>query len=113
MKLNYDPIVDVRAVKSNPRRSMDRLESVIAEIAKYSTKSADLVADDAWARFYADQIHKCRFVDSGGCLRGILSDDYDDLINVDEDAAPAGDESRNVDLRFGWDRKSQHYCKKV
>jgi len=112
MKLNYDPIVDVRAVKPNPRRSTDRLESVIAEIAKYSTKPADLVADDAWARFYADQIHQCRFVDSGGCLRGILSDDYDDLINVDEDAAPAGDESGDVDLRFGWDRSTRHYRKK-
>jgi len=112
MKLNYDPIVDVRAVKPNPRRSTDRLESVIAEIAKYSTKPGDLVADDAWLRFYADQIHKLRFVDSGGCLRGILSDDYDDLINVDEDVAPADDESGHVDLRFGWDRSTRHYRKK-
>ena len=112
MKLNYDPIVDVRAVKPNPRRSTDRLESVIAEIGKYSTKPADMVADDDWLRVYADQIHKLRFVDSGGCLRGILSDDYEDLINVDEDAAPAGDESGDVDLRFGWDRSTKHYRKK-
>jgi len=113
MKLNYDPIVDVRAIKPNPRRSTDRLESVIAEIAKYSTKPADMVADDAWLRVYADQTHKLRFVESGGCLKSILSDDYEDLINVDEDVAPADDESRNVDLRFGWDRKSQHYRKKA
>jgi len=113
MKLNYDPIVDVRAVKPNPRRSTDRLESVIAEIAKYSTKPADMVADDAWLRVYADQTHKLRFVESGGCFKSILADDYEDLINVDEDAAPAGDESGDVDLRFGWDRKLQHYREKA
>lgn len=113
MKLDYDPVVDVRAVKPNPRRSTDRLESVIAEIAKYSTKPGDLVAEDAWLRAYADQTHMLRFVDSGGCLKSILSDDYEDLINVDEDAAPAGDESGDVELRFGWDRKTRHYRKKA
>jgi len=112
MKLDYDPIVDVRAVKPNPRRSTDRLESVIAEIAKYSTKPADMVADDAWLRVYADQTHKLRFVESGGCLKSILADDYEDLINVDEDVAPADDESGHVDLRFGWDRSTRHYRKK-
>ena len=111
-KLDYDPIVDVRAVKPNPRRSTDRLESVVAEIAKYSSKPADLLADDAWLRVYADQVHRLRFMDSGGCLRGILADDYDDLINVDEEAGPEADESGDVDLRFGWDRPAGHYRKK-
>jgi len=101
-----------RAVKANTRREKNRLESVVAEIAKYSTKPADMLQDESWLLDYADQTHKLRFVDSGGCLKGILTDDYDDLINVDEDSGLEGDESGDVDLWFGWDRPTRHYRKK-
>jgi len=108
MRLDYDPVVDVRTVKPNARRGKNALESAIAEIAKYSTKPGQLTEDGEWLRVYAEQTHRLRFVDSGGVLRGILADDYDDLIHVDEDDGD-GDGGDEPDLYFAWDRPSKHY----
>jgi len=111
MRLDYDPVVDVRTVKPNTRRGKNALESAIAEIAKYSTKPGQLTEDDEWLRVYAEQTHRLRFVDSGGVLRGILADDYDDLIHIDDGDDGDGDGDGEPDLYFAWDRPSKHYIK--
>jgi plasmid rolling circle replication initiator protein Rep len=105
MKLDYQPVIDVRAVKRGGETD------TAAETLKYSVKPADLVQDDEWLLEYTRQVKGMRFVDTGGVLRGILADDYDDLINADEE--PSGDalDADEKALVFGWDRPIKRYRK--
>ena len=53
-----------------------------------------------------------RFVDTGGSLRGILSDDYD-LINIDEEPDNEDNEkNENPDLFFDWKKEISNYVKR-
>ena len=44
LKINYDPVVDVRAIKSNKKGDSD-IESAVKETSKYSVKSADYLTE--------------------------------------------------------------------
>jgi len=107
MQLNYAPNLDIRIVKPNGK-GKNALTSAIAEIAKYTTKPKTFINNPNWFIQYSSQIHRMRLVDTGGSLRGILSNDYDDLIIIDEENKKE-DDSKNLDLRFNWDRNSKHY----
>jgi len=81
---------------------------VISEIAKYTTKPKTFINNPDWFVEYAKQIHQMRLVDTGGSLRGILSNDYEDLINIDENEKIEED-NKNPDLRFNWDKDKNNY----
>ena len=77
-KLDYKPIVDVRAVKSKapkgnePQTVSDKLRGAIAETLKYSVKPSDMVTDPDWFLEMTRQVHKKRFIATGGLLKNIL-----------------------------------------
>ncbi|WP_322510818.1 protein rep [Chloroflexus sp.] len=80
MKLDYDPIVDVRRVKALGGISSDPLMEALGglrEVAKYVTKPADLQNNPDGLRGLLALKHT-RFVDGGGWLRGVLRDDQAD-----------------------------------
>lgn len=101
-RLDYEPMVDVRAVAKNhnPRE-------LIPEILKYQVKESDLVTDREWFIELTNQLHKTRAVAVGGILRDYfraLEQEPTDLIGEGEEDSP--DEGH---LFFGWKKAKKKY----
>lgn len=102
MRLDYDPILDVRAVKQGSKPM-----ELIPELLKYCTKESDLVADREWFLELTRQMHKMRCIATGGVLKEYLKE----LEEEPEDLIGEG-ESGEVDeasLYFGWERRGKRY----
>ncbi|NJN74891.1 MAG: protein rep [Limnothrix sp. RL_2_0] len=102
MKLDYNPIVDVRAVK----RGQQPMQ-LIPEILKYCTKESDMVGDRDWFLELTRQMHKLRCVATGGLLKNYLREleqEPDDLIGADELG-----EGLAGELYFGWQCHVKRY----
>jgi plasmid rolling circle replication initiator protein Rep len=109
-RLDYTPIVHVQAVK-NRRGSDHPLRGAIAETLKYSTKPEDLLMDRDWLLELTSQVHKLRFIGSGGLLKEVLRESEeetdDDLMLLDED----GDQIVGPEIFFAWHRRIQRYVR--
>ena len=104
MRLDYNPILDVQAVK----RGQQPMQ-LVPELLKYCTKESDLVADREWFLELARQLHKMKAVATGGVLKSYLQEleqEPEDLIGKDEEAELTEDE---ISLFFGWRRKERKY----
>ena len=129
MRLDYDPVCDVRAIRPKARAIADgltagevqalALRSAVAELVKYATKTADLIAGGPdWLAEYVTQMHGAKATTSGGVLKGILKDvreqdeDDADLVHVDGDEESVGDEATET-LAYHWRRKNKRYARKV
>ena len=103
MRLDYNPVVDVQAVKKGINPS-----SLVPEILKYCTKESDMVADREWFLELTQQLHKMRAIATGGILKEYLrelEEEPSDLIGVD-DTEVGEDYGR---LLFGWKRAEKKY----
>lgn len=103
LKINYDPIVDVRAVQKG-KQPMD----LVPELLKYCVKESDMVNDEKWFLELTRQMYKVKCVTTGGVLKDylkVLEEEPEDLIGKDEDEVLV-DEGH---LYFGWDRKDKKY----
>jgi plasmid rolling circle replication initiator protein Rep len=80
MKLNYQPIVDVRSIKGDWKQA-------IPEICKYTTKPSDLIQSQEWFVKYISQTKGVRRTELGGCFKKYFRDDdgQENLINFDEE----------------------------
>lgn len=112
-RLDYTPVVDIRTVKSKaPKGSADPvvgLRAAAAETLKYSVKPADMVADPDWFLEMTRQVHRLRFVATGGVLRDVLrveEETDDDLILAD---GPAEAEDNGSRLAFKWRSDERRY----
>lgn len=93
LRIDYDPVVDVRAVKAKPRGAGEAdpglgLLSAIKETLKYTVKGEELVADASWLVELTHQLHKTRAIALGGVLKNYLSEaepENEDLIHADDD----------------------------
>jgi len=65
--------VDIRAVKD--KTGQGDLKAAIVETLKYAYKPEDTFNDSAFLYGLTDQLHKMRFLASGGILKGILKED--------------------------------------
>jgi hypothetical protein len=128
MRLNYHPMVDVRAVKARKGRGrgqgrgealegpqdataaqIEALRQAAAETLKYATKPEDLASDSEWLAELTRQLRRLRFIATGGTLKDILrerEESHEELVNVDD-----GDDEVNSgqDLGFLWNAADQHY----
>jgi plasmid rolling circle replication initiator protein Rep len=110
LRVDYMPIIDVRAVKAKTRKRQevvsadDAIKSAIMETLKYSVKPDDMIGsgskqDNAWFYELTRQCFKLRFVASGGALKDALKRDEDitddDLVNTNLD----DEEDTNTDDR--------------
>ena len=105
LRVDYDPVVDIRAV----RRDNSPVE-LIPEILKYCVKESDLVADRDWFIELTKQMHKMRTVATGGVLKKYLKqleEEPEDLIGRDENKTE--DEIDEGHLLFGWESKVKKY----
>lgn len=106
-RLDYQPVVDVRAVKGD-------LSKAVQETLKYAVKPSDMEGDSAWFLEYTRQVHKLRFLATGGGLKQILKaeepESNQDLITVSSEVEPA-DEVVSSIVRFDWNRPRNRYKK--
>ena len=103
MRLDYDPIIDIRAVRAGTSPT-----ALVPELAKYMTKESDLVADREWFLELTKQLHKMRAIATGGILKEYLRDMLEepkDLIGSDGDGL---DEDFGR-LLFGWRSQEKKY----
>jgi plasmid rolling circle replication initiator protein Rep len=95
MRLDYNPVMDVQAVKKGVNPS-----SLVPELLKYCTKESDMVADREWLLDLTVQLHNMRAIATGGVLRQYLRE----LEEEPRDLIGEGCEQ----LFFEW----QSYCQK-
>jgi hypothetical protein len=103
LRVDYQPILDVRAVKQGKQPM-----GLVPELLKYCTKESDMVADREWFLELTRQMHKMRCVTTGGVLKAYLRE----LEQDPEDLIGESDEPDQVDegsLYFGWRRPQQKY----
>ncbi len=103
MRLDYNPVLDARAVKQG-HKPME----LVPELLKYCTKESDLVADREWFLELTRQMHKMRCIATGGVLKECLKeleDDPEDLIGSDGEDRLLSEAS----LYFGWKRSEKRY----
>ena len=104
MKLDYNPVLDVQAVKRG-----EHPMQLVPELLKYCTKESDLVADREWFLELTRQLHKMKSTVTGGVLKQYLQEleqEPDDLIGKDDEAQLTDDE---ISLFFGWRRAEKKY----
>lgn len=102
MRLDYNPIMDIRPVKRG-----EQPMSLIPELLKYCVKESDLTRDRAWFLELTRQMHRQKGVVVGGVLRDYLralEDEPEDLIGEGDEAEV--DEGK---LTFGWRRIQKKY----
>ena len=105
LRANYDPVVDIRAIKRDHSPN-----ELIPEILKYSVKESDLVADREWFLELTRQMYKMRTVATGGVLKQYLKQleqEPEDLIGRDE--TKTEDEINEGHLLFNWKPKDKKY----
>lgn len=123
MRLDYDPVCDVRLVKAKTPAAeitpgadarLAAVHSAVSEVVKYSTKAADLLAGGPeWLATYVEQVRSLKFLTSGGVLKGIfkpVKEESEDLVHVGDDEEAAG---ATIDkLSFHWRTKHKRYARK-
>jgi plasmid rolling circle replication initiator protein Rep len=119
MRLEYHPVVDIRAVRPKMVKGQDGqlvqskspLAAAVAEVLKYSTKAADLVESPEWLAAYIRQVHCLKFLTSGGALKGIFKEsEDDDLVHVADEEQVLDDPIAR--LRYDWHPKPKRYARK-
>lgn len=108
-RLDYRPIVDIRAVKARRGAPGETpLRQALAETLKYAVKPSDMEGD--WLIELTKQVHRLRFLASGGVLRNMLrefEESGQDLLLADEDG-----EGGDPVLFFDWRREIRRYVEK-
>src|SRR5699024_1327898 len=115
MKLDYDPIVDVRAIRPKDKHKSD-IKSAIDETAKYTVKHTDFMTDDEERNLQVvsdleEGLHRKRLISYGGLLKEIhkklnLDDAEDgDLIHTD-DEEKADEDGFSIIAMWNWERKN-------
>lgn len=116
MKLDYDPVVDVRAIKPKNKRKTD-VQSAIDETAKYPVKDTDYMTDDKERNLQIvkdleEGLYRKRLLSYGGLLKEIhkqlnLDDVEDgDLIHTDDEEAEASENAYSIVALWNWERRN-------
>ena len=105
LRVDYDPVVDIRAVRHNSHPN-----ELVPEILKYCVKEADLVSDADWFLELTRQMHRVRTIATGGVLKEYLKQleqEPEDLIGRDE--FKAENEVDEGHLYFEWKCPEKKY----
>ncbi|EAA7344746.1 protein rep [Salmonella enterica] len=113
LRVNYEPNVDIRTVKTKTGEAVanvaEQLQSAVAETLKYSVKPEDMANDPDWFLELTRQLHKRRFISTGGALKNVLQLDREtneDLVIADEMGDGTDDGKRTA---FVWDSGKRRY----
>lgn len=113
LRVNYEPNIDIRTVKTKTGEAVanvaEQLQSAVAETLKYSVKPEDMANDPDWFLELTRQLHKRRFISTGGALKNVLKLDQEtneDLVIADEPGDGDDDGKRTA---FVWDTGKRRY----
>jgi plasmid rolling circle replication initiator protein Rep len=114
LRVDYLPVVNVKAVKPKKNKLTDELDDIgqaIVETLKYSVKEEDLVADEDWLAQLTTQLHKTRAIAIGGVLKNFLKEEKEDedLIHIGEEETEI--EYETISIFFGWRELAKRYRK--
>lgn len=111
LRAEYDPIVNVKAVKALEDSNQAMLRAVL-ETIKYSVKPSDVLAEESvlnrnadqqWLIGLTEQLYKTKSIATGGILKEYLREleaEPEDLIHVDNlESEPV---NKAVSLVFAW-----------
>src|SRR5699024_4597586 len=112
MKLDYDPVVDIRAIKPKNKDKSD-IDSAIDETAKYPVKDTGFMTDDEEKNLkrladLEEGLYRKRLISYGGLLKEIhkklnLDDAEDgDLIHTDDDEE-ADEDGFSIIAMWNWE----------
>lgn len=104
LRIDYNPITHVKALKPNEAN----FSAMLSEVIKYQVKESDLVEDRDWFIELTKQLHKTRAISSGGILKEYLKElenEPDDLIGEGE----GENDEELAHLFFGWMQHYQQY----
>jgi plasmid rolling circle replication initiator protein Rep len=117
LRINYRPVVDIRAVKLALVPDSQRVNpaphhiwGAVAEILKYAVKPSDMVRDHDWFLTLVDQVHKTRGVAIGGILKRYIKE-REELENMKSEPGETPAEDTKEQLYFGWKQKVRKYRK--
>lgn len=114
-RLNYNPSVDIRTVKGRKGESKDQaLTRAVSETLKYSVKPSDMTHDEEWFLELTRQVHRLRFIATGGILKNILkeSDEKEtDLLLADDDNEQEIEDDVPDTVDFSWRCMDKRYRK--
>lgn len=116
MKLDYDPIVDVRAIRAKNKHKSD-IKSAIDETAKYPVKHMDFMTNDYEKNLkrvgdLEEGLRRKRLISYGGLLKEIHKklnlDDVEDgnLIYVDDEGKVINENAYTIVAVWNWERKN-------
>ena len=116
LKLDYDPIVHITAVRAKrgrpPRGGRhDGLMGAARETLKYAVKPSDMTADPSWLLDLTRELHRLRFIASGGVLKDVLrehDESPEDMLLLGDGALDEG-----ASLYFDWRRRVQRYKRRT
>jgi plasmid rolling circle replication initiator protein Rep len=116
LRINYRPVVDIRAVKLALVPDTQRVNpmpknmwAAVAEILKYAVKPSDMVRDHQWFLTLTDQLHHIRSVAIGGILKRYIKEREEENLKSEPGEEPAEDAKEQ--LYFGWKQKVRKYRK--
>lgn len=110
MRLEYDPIIDVKKVREKQGKGIN---GALLEVLKYSIKPGDLFEAD-FLYGVTKQLYKLRFFATGGIFKNWLKDEKlndDDMIHVDEDGESTDKSKPDSLIRFTWRSSDLRYRK--
>jgi len=113
LRVSYEPNIDIRSVKTKTGEAVanvaGQLQGAVAETLKYSVKPEHMTDDPEWFLELTRQLHKRRFISTGGVLKNVLQLDREtneDLVIADDPGDGDDDGKRTA---FAWDIGEQRY----
>jgi plasmid rolling circle replication initiator protein Rep len=112
LRVDYDPTVHIQSVKVLGDNGT--ILDAVKEVAKYTVKPSDLIAEDNWLIELTKQVHKTRAVSLGGVLKQYLSED--DATNQElllgDDTVTNLDQLTDPQFLANWDKSDSRYVLK-
>jgi plasmid rolling circle replication initiator protein Rep len=121
LRADYTPLVHVQTVKAKSAKAKEAeasgdktaaLAAAVAETLKYAVKPEDMLTDAAFLFGITSQLHKLRFIATGGVLKDWLKEDATDKEMVktgEEDEAKAEVQPDLPPMLFGWQPGERKY----
>lgn len=109
LRIEYTPVVNVKAVKARSGTEGDvaaGITAAVLETLKYGVKESDLIADRDWLIELTRQLHKTRAVAVGGLMRDFIREEEPEDLIHDEESELSETFST---LHFGWRERVEKY----
>lgn len=110
LRVDYLPVIDVRKVKA--KKGQTGIGAAVVETLKYAVKLEDM-KDPAFLFGITDQLHKMRFLATGGVLKNFLNETATDeeMVNTTELGEAPEVAMDDKPILFGWRPDVKRYKK--